>query len=232
IVSFSPNPKGSDTDNEWIEIENNSKKKINLKGWSIATGWEIFYNHPIRTDFKIKPGQTEKLTRDICAFTLANTKDKIKLRSPDGKAIQEITYDHGKKTIAEDELYQKNKDSWVWITPQKTTDLGGLQKQTSEVVARAPATSEQKLNTSITEIQAALGKYSAAPDEKKKLATRNDLVNYNLAVKFNLNAASPRVAGMATIRDISQPEKHWLVSWLDELWMEINSALNHLLNAA
>ncbi|MFZ2882326.1 MAG: lamin tail domain-containing protein, partial [Candidatus Moraniibacteriota bacterium] len=99
IISLSANPKGSDTKNEWIEIENKSKKKVNLKGWSIATGWKKFINHPIREDFEIKPGKSKKLLRDICAFSLTNTKNKLELRSPDGKTIQDMKYNHKDASI-------------------------------------------------------------------------------------------------------------------------------------
>ncbi|MFA6160317.1 MAG: lamin tail domain-containing protein, partial [Parcubacteria group bacterium] len=123
IVSFSPNPKGSDTKNEWIEIKNQSKDKINLKGWSIATGKDKLINHPIREDFKIKKGKTKKLTKKNCAFTLGNEKTKIELRDPSGKVVQKIKYDRKKDKIAEDEIYEKNDDGWNWVGAQNNTEL-------------------------------------------------------------------------------------------------------------
>ena len=231
IVGFSPNPKGSDTENEWIDIINISKKKVNLKGWSIATGWENFYNHPIRADFKIKPGKTEKLTRDICAFTLANVRNKLELRSPDGKTVQEIKYDHGKKSIAEDEIYQKNKSSWEWIAPPDAAEKNTPPKNSESPTEKNFLPPTETTASDATANQQNLGKYSAAPDEKKNLATRNNLVNYNLAVKFDLNTALPRVAGAATARNISSlPHRHWLIAWVDSLWMKINSEINYTIN--
>jgi hypothetical protein len=231
IVGFSPNPKGSDTNNEWIEVKNNAKKKINLKGWSIATGWDTFYNHPIRKDFKIKSGKSKRLTRDICAFALANTKDKLELRGPDGKTVQKITYDHGKNSIAEDELYQKGKGGWTWIAPPTEADPKGLQKQTLGVSPGKilPAASP-KANIVTPEIKQNLGKHSSAPDWENKIANRNNLANYALAVKFALADSLPRVAGAATEKIILPQQKHWLVAWLDSFWVEINSGANWVMN--
>ena len=121
IKRIMPNPKGLDK-NEWIEIENKSKKKVNLEGWSIATGKDKLINHPIRKDFRIKKGKTKKLTKEICAFTLGNEKTKIELRDPSGKVVQKIKYDRKKNKIADDEIYEKNDDGWQWIETQNNTE--------------------------------------------------------------------------------------------------------------
>lgn len=117
IVSLIPNPKGNDTKNEWIEIKNSSKKKINLKGWSIATGPKKLTNHPIRKNFFIAPGKTKRLTRKDCAFSLNNTAAKIELRSPDKKTAQKLKYDRTGNKIKDDEIYRKEGKKWQWILP-------------------------------------------------------------------------------------------------------------------
>lgn len=108
ITSLLANPTGSDTDNEWVIIENREKKTVNLKDFSIATGWRTLTNHPIREDFFIKPKGEAKLTRAFSLFTLPNQKGKIELRAPDGKVLQEIKYKL-EKSIADNVIYQKKK---------------------------------------------------------------------------------------------------------------------------
>lgn len=235
IIRFSANPKGSDTENEFIILKNASKKKINLKGWSIATGWKNLYNHPIRDDFKIKPGKSKKLTRGICAFTLANTKDKLELRGPDGKTVQKIKYDHGKTSITEDEIYQKNKKSWEWIMPPDITPKKNTPPKTyaPPKTGRPDATPTETTTTNHPMPQEYLGKYSTSLDWQNKISVRNNLVNYNLQIKFALAENPSRVAGVATARNIYlPPHRHWLVVWLDNLWMKINFTLNHFINSA
>ncbi|MDP3957787.1 MAG: lamin tail domain-containing protein [bacterium] len=108
ITSLMANPAGSDTDNEWIILENREKKTVNLKGFGVATGWKKLSNHPIREDFFIGPKAEAKLTRAFSLFTLPNQKGKIELRAPDGKVLQEIKYKL-EKSIAENTVYQKKK---------------------------------------------------------------------------------------------------------------------------
>ncbi len=114
ISAFSPNPKGNDTELEWIEIENNSKQKVNLKNWSVATGWDKLINHPIKKDFVIKQGESKKLTRKFANFTLQNKKSKIELRYPSGETAHSVKYKSA-DTIADDMVYQKGRKKWKWI---------------------------------------------------------------------------------------------------------------------
>lgn len=114
ITSLLPNPDGADTGNEWLLIENREKKTVNLKGYSIATGWKNLTNHPIREDFLVKSGKEARLTHDFSLFTLPNQKGEIELRAPDGKALQSIRYKLD-KPVAENAVYQKEKGSaWKW----------------------------------------------------------------------------------------------------------------------
>ncbi len=60
IVAVNANPIGSDMKSETITVQNKSSKKINLNGWSIATGWKKLVNHPIKEDFEIKAGKSRE----------------------------------------------------------------------------------------------------------------------------------------------------------------------------
>ena len=109
IVGVKANPKGKDTDLETIKIKNSSKKKINLKNWSVATGWKELYNHPINKKLIIKPGETKELTRKYSAFTLNNKQTKVELRRPDGSIASKVKYSK-KEGIQDDETYEKTED--------------------------------------------------------------------------------------------------------------------------
>ncbi len=107
------------TVHEWLLIENREKKKVNLKGYSIAVGWKTLSNHPIREDFFIGSSKDAKLTHDFSLFTLPNQKGKIELRAPDGKVLQSIKYKLD-KPVAENAVYKKEKGSaWRWTVPAK-----------------------------------------------------------------------------------------------------------------
>lgn len=115
IAGFSPNPAGKDSDLEWIEIQNNSGKKVNLKNWSIATGSKKLYNHPITKKLTIESGKSARITRKICKFTLGNKKTKIELRYPDGKVADKVKYDKGKESVGDDEVYEETENGWQWV---------------------------------------------------------------------------------------------------------------------
>ncbi len=136
MIAILPNPKGTDSKNEWIEIKNNGKKKINLKNWYIATGSEKLINHPIQEDFSIKPGKTKRLFQEVCAFSLGNQEGKIELRYPDGETAENVEYE--KEKIEEEEVYQKTKSGWQWkkisadIKPSTETTKENIKKETEQ----------------------------------------------------------------------------------------------------
>jgi len=117
IVKLLPNPAGSDSDNEKIWIKNNEDKRINLKGWIIATGKDSknLTNHYIKDDFKIKAGDTEDVDREDCAFSLLNKKARIVLKAPNGEIIDKVKYE--KEKIEEDEIYFYQNGEWAWFNP-------------------------------------------------------------------------------------------------------------------
>ncbi len=114
IVKIVPNPAGSDSEGEIVEIHNGSGKKVALKGWKIATGsGEKMYNHPISDETTLKSGETKTITREISKFSLNNKAGKIALVSPDGKMIDDLEYE--KEKIAEGEAYAKIDGEWKWV---------------------------------------------------------------------------------------------------------------------
>jgi hypothetical protein len=117
ITGIKANPKGKDTKLETIKIKNTSKKKINLKNWSVATGWKNLYNHPISKKLFIKPGETKEITRKYSLFALNNKQAKIELRRPDGSVASQVKYSK-KEGVQDDETYEKMENGWEWIGSQ------------------------------------------------------------------------------------------------------------------
>ncbi len=118
IVSVVPNPQGADNKLEYLTIKNNSKKKVDLKGWSVATGAKTLYNHPITDNLMISPGKTAKITRKISKFNLNNKKSKIELRYPDGEVAAKVKYNK-KGGVENDEVYEKTGNGWDWVAPEQ-----------------------------------------------------------------------------------------------------------------
>lgn len=225
IKEIMPNPKGADTkeNGEYVVIKNESGKKINLKGWSIATGSKKLYNHPITKDFKLKKGESKKLTRKYSKFALANQKGKIEIRYPNGKTAYKLKY--GEEKIADDAIYKKVDKKWAWITPPTENKLAMVKK---------PATPDAiALESTALQIQNNLGKYSPDPQWQNKQKNKIVLASFNS--KLNTPMSPGRVLGASTINDgedyfaftpLVPKEKHWAVKFLENIGISINSLLN------
>lgn len=110
ITGLLPNPAGKDTlpGAEWIEIRNETKKNVDLLGYSIATGSKKLTNHPLRTNFIIPKKSVGRLTRAHALFALPNQKGKVELRAPDGQPIHTLKYNFP-SSLASNTLLHKEK---------------------------------------------------------------------------------------------------------------------------
>lgn len=241
IVGFSANPAGKDSENEWVEVRNNTKKKVNLKNWSVATGWKNLYNHPIKKDFIIKPKETKKLTRDFCAFALGNKQAKIELRYPNGKTADKIKYDRKKDSVDEDEVYQKERGNWQWITTPTNTDM--TPTNTDETRTNAENNMEEEkifenIEPSLDDMEidlSDLGKYSADPNQKNKQKKQIALLftGSNIIPEEKLLQSHERVLGIsATKKDYAKPTgENNSPNFMNKIWKKINAKMSRVVNA-
>lgn len=221
LLALSPNPAGKDTDNEWIELVNKDKKKVNLNSWSIAIGKnsKSMVNHPIREDFVLKPGESKILTREICAFTLNNTKSRIELRYPNGEVADKVKYKKDK--IEEDEIYFEDNKKWKW------------RKEAVQIKSSKPIEIEEEIVEPIEEQldENLLGQFSK--DESKKKNQKIYLAsNKNISLDL-INFPAGRVLGTSIS---NSPEKFYSFTtkkenkhWIFGIISEINYFLNKIL---
>jgi hypothetical protein len=232
IVSIMANPKGSDAVGETITLKNNSNKKINLQGWSIATSSKKkMINHPINSKFVLKKKQTKTLTKEYSKFSLNNKKGKIELRYPDGKVAYKLKYDKGGASIAEDEKYQKVQGGWAWeggIQPDRTATQGVVGAKT--IINIQTDTNTENTPQDVPEI--ALGRHDFV-QRKNMLAQANNIS------KIELLNNIPQVFGTATFREESgqyhftaqsPEEKHYALTFLEKIFGLMNVGINNLIN--
>ncbi len=226
IVSLVPNPAGKDSENETIVIRNRGKKDVNMRGFSIATGWKKLVNHPIRKDFVIPKKSERVLTREYSLFTLPNEKGKIELRAPNGKTLQKIKYVLD-APAAEDAAYTKEKGSrWQWkeiISPKNDSVAD---------VSAEPEISEQE---NVTQKEAVLGESTEelpkTEPQTKMLPEKNlnDLLSHSSPFRLPEKIRYvPRDLSARTVVPESSP--HYAVSFIRETLAGTNASLNALLN--
>ncbi|MCK5510801.1 lamin tail domain-containing protein [Candidatus Parcubacteria bacterium] len=100
ISEIFPNPKGSDTENEFIEFYNSSSKDTDLAGWTI--GDESKKRYEIKADREagslIKAGEYFVVSRSESKIALNNTGDTVKLFcSLEDNPIAELIYKKSKE---------------------------------------------------------------------------------------------------------------------------------------
>lgn len=93
ITEILPNPKGTDTNNEFIEITNFSNESINLKGFSLDDGEKGSKPYKFTTDTIILPSSSKSFYNSITKIALNNTSDSARLFDQSGTLIDELKYE-------------------------------------------------------------------------------------------------------------------------------------------
>ncbi|MCX6765378.1 MAG: lamin tail domain-containing protein [Candidatus Moranbacteria bacterium] len=226
IKSICPNPVGNDSKNEWVSVKNYSDDEINLKSWSIATGSKKLYNHWIKDDFSISPGEERIITRKYVSFALNNEKGKVELRYPDGKKAYQVKYDKDGKKAEENEVYKKMESGWQWIkSPKniKTEEQENVETETQENEVIEEEDFEEFMD----------GQSEDLSGEEKQ----NELFNYGTNIKLAsyVQGNQGRVLGAKTVRSeeniytFTSPileEEHYAVKFFKNLGTEINFFIN------
>jgi hypothetical protein len=97
ISEFIPNPKGPDTENEWIELFNQSDQIANLTGWQLDNQTEGSQPFVFPVNSFIAPHQFLVLRRPITKLALNNDRDQVRLIYPDGSLASQVSYSGEKK---------------------------------------------------------------------------------------------------------------------------------------
>ncbi|PLX28215.1 hypothetical protein C0581_03110 [Candidatus Parcubacteria bacterium] len=107
-----PNPRGSDNEDEFIEIFNNGNETINLKDCKLGDSSKKRYT--IKQG-SVQPGGFVVFKRSMTGIALNNTGgDEVKIFAPNGASIDSMQYPGSSK---EDESYARREDdSWAWTT--------------------------------------------------------------------------------------------------------------------
>lgn len=230
IISLNANPAGNDSENETIIIENKSKKKLNLKGWSIATGWKKMTNHLIKEDLILKKKQKIEITREIASFTLNNKKAKIELRYPDGKVAYKVKYKK-EAGVKEGEVYQKIVGGWGWSSSaKKEIHQSSVIKNVDEdllVISEQPLVlednqAEEEIKNEIPEIK----------KEPIKIVPQGVIENGIEKIKnqsFVLGAEIVREdGGRYVFTNQNLQHEHYAIVFFKDISVYINSVMNFL----
>lgn len=107
ITELLPNPIGSDSGNEWVELFNNSTQSINLNGWKIKSSAKTT---------TLKPLELKQYSYVTIPIQLKNTSNTVILMTPEGAINTQVQYDEAK----EGQSYANTNGKWMWVDPTKS----------------------------------------------------------------------------------------------------------------
>jgi len=124
INEILPNPAGSDTTDEWIELYNPNSTDIDLSGWQIQDKEGTITTHTI-TQAKIIANGFLVLKRPETKIMLNNDTDGVNLLTPDQKVVDSVSYT--KSPLGQS--YSRTSNGWMWsstLTPGLKNAITGL----------------------------------------------------------------------------------------------------------
>jgi len=140
ITEIYPNPPGSDSEEEFIELHNTGDENINLDGWKLG---DATSNRHAVQDTTIAPGEYVVFKRQATDIALNNSGgDTVTLFAPNGETLDEIVYE-GK--AEEGESYALIDGEFIWtpsLTPGKQ-NIHEISEEPLDISVDAP----EKLST-------------------------------------------------------------------------------------
>lgn len=125
ISEIFPNPKGTDTGKEWIELFNKGNSNINLGNWSLSITNTGKKTKPKTIKFNdetvIKANSHLMIEPPKYKFSLLNKNCKIELKDFVGKSIDTISYENSRENLSLSliKIHNTPKNLTTWDTPTK-----------------------------------------------------------------------------------------------------------------
>ena len=161
INEFLPNPAGSDTEGEWVELKNAGAEKINLLNWSLDDGEGGSQPYKFTSDLWLEPGENLIIDRDSSGLALNNSVDSVRLFDNFDELAEEIEYEK----VVEGESYARGENGKMFwtsvLTPGEdniisvsgSQELGIMNYESGEVRGVKIKESEGVIETTLEKIK-------------------------------------------------------------------------------
>jgi hypothetical protein len=142
IVEVLPNPTGTDTQNEFIELFNPYDHEIVLTGLLLDDGEGGSKPYEISENVQLGIGEYRAFYSKETHLSLNNTSDSVRILDPDELVLYEIEYSSAKEAKS----YTYGQEMWFWtsdLSPNKKNPLtpsadAPTKKSSTKVVAKKP----------------------------------------------------------------------------------------------
>jgi len=141
-----PNPKGSDSEDEFIELFNKGQETLDLKDWQLSDSTKKKYT--IKQGI-LKPGDYFLFKRSMTGIALNNTGgDEVKLYSVSGSVVDQVSYPG---SAEEDLSYVKTEEgNWVWTSKITAGTKNIIEGKSAEPIIVIDADTEVAVNEWVT----------------------------------------------------------------------------------
>ncbi|MFA6198305.1 MAG: lamin tail domain-containing protein [Patescibacteria group bacterium] len=142
LTELLPNPSGSDTENEYIEITNFDTRPINLLGWKLTDQTTTFV---WKKAVVIAPLDSLAIYRPESKISLNNSTEQIFLVAPNGKIVNGVTYSKAPEDLSWSRVGPTVR--WAWSaesTPGDTNEIVVVENDTAEKAQSSSSTKSSK----------------------------------------------------------------------------------------
>ncbi|MEI8360702.1 MAG: lamin tail domain-containing protein [bacterium] len=142
-----PNPEGTD-DEEWIEVINKGKERINLVGWQLDDEEGGSSAFKIMDDVWLEPLEYAIFEKSETAISLNNNHDEVRLFNSAGQLVDSVAYQGAKEGLA---FARNENDEWLWTnisTPgdKNVINFYGSESDGQTVKKKTTGKKTQKIN--------------------------------------------------------------------------------------
>lgn len=129
LSEIMPNPKGTDSKNEWIELFNSGETAVNLGNWKIFNGTKTF---SLPDTIIIKGKGYLIIEKTQLKAAIKNSHGLIQLFDPHNKIIDEINYASAPEGLSYSKI---NENTWIWTTPTKNSKNQNFQEVSGKIIS-------------------------------------------------------------------------------------------------
>lgn len=131
-----PNPSGAETNDEYIEIYNNSITSVDLAGWYIkdASGTIYVIDPADFTSTIISSHGFFTIYRDVSGIALNNSGDEVEIYQPNDNLLDSVKY---AESAPEDNSYSYKSSNWQWSTTMTPNQANVITSPNENPIANA-----------------------------------------------------------------------------------------------
>lgn len=204
ISELLPNPKETDSKNEWIELYNGGEKDINLGNWTLDDSEKGSKPYIISDQTIIQAKKTLLIKITDSKLSLGNKEDQVRLYNFKGEKIDEVSYENAPpfQSYALLNIIKKDGEQekiWNWIKKPTPNEINPDYEKLTGTIISEPQFSlpysfqienkekERKIITfTEEEIAGSLAKITFTPDSEIQLLVQKNKDNSYSMKKYEI----------------------------------------------